>query len=187
MAIRDGYVFDPSINDLNTQRDSGTSYIKTAKDSQGALAVTSTNIEVLVGDTKVGFIQSMSPSENRTIIKVQELGTEGVVQAVPGNTNGGQLSIQRFAVYNANLFKSLGFDGFEDGGQFTGNASQTNPFATLRHQRIPFTIKVKTHLPSGEDYIETYTDCWVASYQKTISAQQITISEQVTVQYSDVE
>ena len=41
--------------------------------TEHSMLLTSTNIEVHVGDTKVGFSQSMSPSENRTIIKVQEL------------------------------------------------------------------------------------------------------------------
>jgi hypothetical protein len=35
-------------------------------------------------------------------------------------------------------------------------------------------------------YIGTYVDCWLASYTKTIAANTITISEQATIQYSDV-
>jgi hypothetical protein len=149
---------------------------------------------------KIGFVQSLTPSESRTITKVQELGTEGVVQAVPGNTNGGQLAISRFAVYNANLWNAL---GLTPTGTFTKRDDQIidsaskrndsgtygNPFRTLKDQRVPLEFKVKTKLPDSSAqayYIETYVDCWLSAYSKTIAANTITVSETATIQYSDV-
>ena len=200
--IPNTYAFDSKSNKfLNTHRASGVPQVD---DEMTHLAVTTTNISVWSNDMKVGFVQSMSPSESRTITKVQELGTEGVVQAVPGNTNGGQISISRFAVYNSNLWNAL---GLTPTGKYTEVAKQRygltsdraeatvkdyhtygNPFRTLKDQRVPLEIKTKTVLPGdGEQfYIEQYIDCWLSSYSKTIAANTITITEQATIQYADV-
>ena len=182
---------------LNTHRASGM--IETG-DTGGNLAIASTNISVYSNDMRIGFVQSLTPSESRNITKVQELGTEGVVQAVPGNTNGGQLAITRFSVYNANLFNSL---GLTPSGQFTARDSQLagstnamdatyrtygNPFKTLKDQRVPIEFKVKTAIPGSVEtyYIETYIDCWLSSYSKSYAAGTITVSETATIQYGDV-
>jgi len=191
-----------SNNNLNTYRASG---MVDMANNPGGIAITTTNIEVWANGAKVGFIQSASPSGSRNIVKVQELGTEGVVQAVPGNTNGGQLSLSRFALYNSSMFSAL---GLTPSGQF-GNPTQKyssynqsadsnykvgngkNPFKTLKDQRVPIEIKMKTRKPidyAGADgwYEEAYVDCWLASYSKTIASSTITITEQATIQYSDV-
>ena len=182
---------------LNTHRASG---MPEAGDDTTRLAITTTNINVYSNNMRIGFVQSLTPSESRTITKVQELGTEGVVQAVPGNTNGGQISLTRFCVYNADLFNAL---GLTPTGTFTKRDNQIatsaskrndsgtygNPFRTLKDQRIPLEFKVKTIMPdmsANSYYIETYVDCWLSSYSKTIAANTITISEQATIQYSDV-
>lgn len=184
-----------SNNHLNTHRASG---MPNVGDTSANLAVTSTNISVWANDMQVGFVQSLTPSEQRAITPVQELGTEGVVQMVPSNTNGGQLSISRFAVYNANLFNAL---GLTRNGQFNDKTkissttefklddqktTHSNPFKTLKDQRVPLEFKIKTKRPTQGSYlVETYIDCWLASYTKTIAANTITITEQATVQYSD--
>lgn len=182
---------------LNTYRASGMSEFG---DNVPTMAITTTNIQVYANGMRVGFVQSFNPSESRNIVKVQELGTEGVVQAVPGNTNGGQLAVSRFAVYNGNLFNAI---GGTDTGTFTsasemydGNYPQTNgifsnPFKTLKDQRVPLEIKVKTIMPTGtadtpQYYVETYLDCWLSTYSKTIAANTITITESATIQYSDL-
>ena len=183
---------------MNTQRASGMPEIG---DNGGSLAIASTNISVYANGMQVGFVQSLTPSESRNIVKVQELGTEGVVQSVPSNTNGGQLAIARFAVYNATLFNAI---GLTPTGQFvprdqqiSGNSAALNPatntygnpFKTLKDQRVPLEFMVKTRLPAQATetyYVETYIDCWLASYSKTIAAQTITVSESATIQYSDV-
>ena len=186
-----------SNKDLNTHRASG---VTSSGDDTTKLAITSTNIQVYSNDMRIGFVQSLTPSESRTITKVQELGSEGVVQSVPGNTNGGQIAITRFAVYNGNLWNAL---GLTPTGKFTTRDNQIadstskrqdsgtygNPFKTLKDQRVPLEIKVKTVMPDSSAnsyYIETYVDCWLSSYTKTIAANTITISEQATIQYSDV-
>ena len=187
-------------NNLNTQRASGMPEIL---NTGGNLAVTTTNIEVYANGQKVGFVQNFSPSENRTIIKIKELGTEGVVQSVPSNTLGGQIAVTRFAIYNSNLYNALGLTPTgqfvprdnNNPAQIPGNASALvapyntygNPFKTLKDQRVPLEFKVQTKLPNSTNYIiETYLDCWLATYSKTVAAATITITENATIQYSDV-
>ena len=182
--------------DLNTQRASGIDQVRAIG---GSLAVTSTNIEVLVNGQIVGFVQTLTPSETRNIIKVAELGSEGVIQSVPSNTNGGQLTISRFALYNSNLYNAMGLtrDGkfVQSAGFTTGNATTqdptyktySNPFKTLKDQRVPLEIQVKTKLPNTTTYfIDTYIDCWLSSYTKTIAANTITVTENATIMYSDL-
>jgi hypothetical protein len=182
---------------LSTQRASGM--LTETQNQAGSMAIATTNIEVMANGFKVGFIQSLSPSENRNIIKVQELGTEGVVQSVPSNTNGGQLQVSRFALYNSSLWRALGLtttgdfklaDATATSGAGAGTGSTTNPFKTLRHQRTPIEISVKTKTPheaggSNAYYEEVYLDCWLSSYSKTVASNTITITEQATIQYSD--
>lgn len=189
-------------NNLNTYRASG---MVDMDRNPGGIAITTTNIEIFSNGMKVGFIQSCSPSESRNIVKVQELGTEGVVQAVPGNTTGGQLSISRLALYNASLFRAL---GLTPSGSYNEPAERytdyntaadsrynvgpgKNPFKTLKDQRVPLEIKTKVRKPidmngTGGWLEETYVDCWLASYSKTIQSSTITVTESATVQYSDV-
>lgn len=195
------YAYESTSNaSMNTQRASGMPEIG---DNGGNLAVTTTNIDVFANNMRVGFVQSLTPSEQRNIVKIQELGSEGVVQSVPSNTNGGQIAISRFAVYNSNLYNAI---GATKNGKFTmvdnqiNNSANTldantrtygNPFKTLKDQRVPLEFKVKTKIPSGSTqvqyYVETYIDCWLSSYSKTIAANTITVTEQATVMYSDVE
>lgn len=197
----DQYLNSETNSMLNTHRASGMPEIKGKGQN---LAVTTTNIEVFANGMKVGFVQSLNPTEQRGITKVQELGTEGVVQSVPHNTQGGQLSLTRLAVYNANLFNAVGANrsggfteknNFESGGTKLGSelnsstpTSYSNPFKTLKDQRVPLEFKVKTKMPNnvGSFLTETYIDCWLSSYSKTVAANTITVSEQATVQYSDV-
>lgn len=184
---------------LNTYRASGITAIG---DNGAKIAVTSTNISIYSNNMKIGFVQSFSPSEQRTITPIQELGTEGVVQMAAANTNGGTISMQRFAVYNANIWNALGLTRT---GQFVKatdpdfikNANSTkdatyqtygNPFKTLKDQRVPLEIKVETKEPGSDEkvFTETYIDCWLTSYGKTITSQTITVTETCSVSYSDV-
>lgn len=205
---------------MNTIRAGGTGQSTDSTDGSKLFAVVSTNISVYSNGQKLGFIQSIKPSESRNITAIQELGTEGVVQMVPGNTSGGQLDVSRFAVYNSTLFNAL---GLTNTGQFvswnerttdklnsnsiSGTVTPTssedsrpsygsfsNPFKTLKDQRVPIEVEVRTHMPNknateddeGNTFVETYIDCWLSSYSKSISAQNITITENATIQYSDV-
>ena len=195
--------YDSSINKyLNTQRASG---IKEIGSNVGALAVTTTNIDVYSNGQRIGFIQKANPSEQRNITKIAELGTEGVVQSVPSNTQGGTLAIDRIAIYNSSLFNALGMTNkgtfiklSENNTNRTGLDSDyrvySNVFKTLKDQRVPLEIKIETKMPPEDGditkghriLVDTYVDCWLASYSKSVAAGTITITETASISYSEV-
>ncbi|MFW6014951.1 MAG: hypothetical protein ACOCRK_00775 [bacterium] len=179
------------------------------------LLQTSTNIFIFSNGDIVGMIQSFNVSENRTINKLQAIGYEGVVQAVPSNTQGGQLSVTRIALYQSTLWNSLGLTtngqsynpigskvhtGQEDNSWDTYSHTKATDgstakaidskqvFKTLKDQRVPLEIQVKTAKSgSGTDYyVDTYIDCWLSSYSKSYTVGTITVAEQATIQYADV-
>lgn len=176
------YAYQSDVNDgVNTQRASGSNQVGSEMRN---LAVTSTNISIYCNDMRIGFVQSFSPQEQRTITPIQELGTEGVVQMVAGNTNGGTINVSRFAIYNSNMFDALGITP-------DGKNTIENPFKTLKDQRVPLEVKVKTAVGTDDNGViydtEVYVDCWLTNYSKTIAAGTITINESCTISYSDVE
>ena len=76
-------------NDIRTANNT----MKPVSSFDNSLATTSTNIFVYSNGCIVGMIQSFNISEQRQVNKLQAIGWEGVVQAVPGNTNGGTLNV----------------------------------------------------------------------------------------------
>lgn len=206
------------------------------------LAMTSTNVFVYANGQIVGMIQSFSVSESRSVDQLQALGTEGVIQAVPNNTNGGTLSVNRIALYSSNLWNALGMStsghGYDKSGAIVynsasvadstpraasvGAAEQDNwdtsnvyantaenrtlsnnaryVFKTLKDQRVPLEIQVRTPLTgqgvfgAGTNnsnntqlyYTETYVDCWLSSYSKSYDVGRITVAESCNIDYADV-
>lgn len=172
--------------------------------TEHSMLLTSTNIEIYANGCVVGMIQSFNVSESRNINKLQAIGVEGVVQAVPGNTNGGQLSVSRIALYQSNMWNALGltndgtpYDALKGGGSdankisgsLSPEASKRTVFKTLKEQRVPLEIQVKSKVSGDGDkyYVERYIDCWLQSYSKSYTVQQITVAEQATIVYSDVQ
>ena len=160
------------------------------------LAMTSTNIFVYSNDEIVGMIQSFSVKESRTIDKLNAIGVEGVIQAVPQNSNGGTLDVTRIALYSSNLWASLGLtttgNGYDAAGSKTyrgntdanwdkasykinnGDSGKTISngskilFKTLKDQRVPLEIKVKIPM-SGTDANAWYTETYIDCWLSSYS------------------
>lgn len=169
-------------NDLNKIDSSNTN----------GLAATYTNVYIRANNQNIGMIQSFNISESRTVNKLQSIGVEGVIQAVPQNTNGGQITAQRVALYGERLYDALKVQSTTKAATtVASNSKKTTVFKTLKDQRIPLEIQVLT--VAGKDsqgqlsyYTETYVDCWISSYKKSYTVQNITVSEDVTIMYADV-
>lgn len=182
----------------------------------------STNIFIYSNGCIVGMIQSFQVNESRQINKLQAIGWEGVVQAVPSNTRGGTLQLQRIALYDSTLYGALGLtthgiphntlgswihnqtteDNIEGAvdSQQGWDISKTEQstegktvssgmvFRTLKDQRVPLEIMVKTRMKGNEDafYTVTYIDCWLSNYSKPYGVGTITVTESATVAYGDV-
>ena len=164
---------------INTDEKTGTNLNPDSGYKNGLLQA-STNIKIKMNGETVGMVQSLSVSENRNINKLQAVGFEGIVQAVPSNTNGGQLTVSRIALYDR---KMANITGIHD--------NDLGVFVTLRQQRVPFEISVETPTSTNggvvkyED-VSTYYDCWISSYNKSFTVQQITVAENLTIQYADL-
>ncbi|AEO93440.1 virion structural protein [Bacillus phage G] len=163
---------------VNTDLAAGTRMVPNSP-TQNGLLQTSTNIRIKMNGDVIGMVQSLAVSESRNINKLQAVGQEGVVQAVPSNTNGGQLTVSRIALYDRKMIDVTGI-----------NNNDIGVFVTLRQQRVPFEISCETPSNAGEDTvfgdITTYYDCWISSYSKSYSVQSITVAENLTIQYSDL-
>ena len=180
-----------------------------------SLLATSTNTFIFANGSIVGMIQSFNVSEQRGVNKLQAIGWEGVVQAVPENTKGGSLTISRIALYESQIWNALGlttsgrpfneigakvYDAEAEGENWDKSSiapdsidarahkTATNlVFNTLRQQKVPLEIQVKTRAHGKEEkyWVETYIDCWLSSYRKSYSVGSITVAEDVTVMYGD--
>ena len=73
-----------------------------------SLLTTSTNTFIFANGSIVGMVQSFNVSESRGVNKLQAIGWEGVVQAVPENTKGGSLTMSRIALYESQIWNALG-------------------------------------------------------------------------------
>ena len=200
-------------NDIRTANNT----MKPVSSFDNSLATTSTNIFVYSNGCIVGMIQSFNISEQRQVNKLQAIGWEGVVQAVPGNTNGGTLNVSRIALYESSIWNALGLttngvpfnevgskvydstakDSATDWDSSTmvqedsASSRKVNTrlvFKTLKDQKVPLEIQVKTRRNGSADeyYVETYIDCWLASYSKSYTVQNITVAETAQISYADV-
>lgn len=180
-----------------------------------SLLTTSTNTFIFANGSIVGMVQSFNVSESRGVNKLQAIGWEGVVQAVPENTKGGSLTMSRIALYESQIWNALGLTTsgrpFNQIGAKVYDAEAEGPtwdqssmapesidarayktatnlvFNTLRQQKVPLEIQVKTRAHGKEEkyWVETYIDCWLSSYRKSYSVGSITVAEDVTVMYGD--
>lgn len=169
---------------LNQQQNLGNDIQTDKNKAVKGLATASTNISIICNNRVIGMIQSFNISEQRNVTKLQSIGVEGVIQAVPGNTNGGSIQAQRVALYGERIYDALGMTDW--------NAHDPSGFkkifSTLKDQRVPFEIRVQTKQPGTNEryYEEVYQDCWISSYKKSYTVQNITVSEDVTIMYADV-
>ena len=181
-------------NDIRTANNT----MKPVSSFDNSLATTSTNIFVYSNGCIVGMIQSFNISEQRQVNKLQAIGWEGVVQAVPGNTNGGTLNVSRIALYESSIWNALGLTTngvpFNEVGSKVydstarDSATDWDSSTTLKDQKVPLEIQVKTRRNGSADeyYVETYIDCWLASYSKSYTVQNITVAETAQISYADV-
>ena len=185
-----------------------------------SLATTYTNVFIFANGSIVGMIQSFTVTENRNINKLQAIGWEGVVQAVPDNTKGGTLNVSRIALYESQIWNAVGlttsgrpfneigakiYDAENEGAIETNewNKSSVAPdsidgrayktktnyiFNTLKNQRVPLEIQVKTRAHGQQEnyWIETYIDCWLSSFRRSYNVGTITVGEDITIAYGDV-
>ena len=170
----------------------------------------STNIFIYSNQAIVGMLQSFTVSEQRQINKLQAIGWEGVVQAVPSNTRGGSLNVSRIALYDSTLYNALGLTTYASPHNKLGTKVHDKPsthttkdkwddytwenytdgkvihdglvFRTLKDQRAPLEIAVKTRMNGNAGSDAYYVVTYVDCWLSQYSKPYST--QQITVNIS---
>jgi len=132
-------------------------------------------ILVKVNGEAVGAIQSLNPTESRTLARVQELGTDGFIELVPNSPTTVTLQVTRIVFDNLRLPPA-----FRRG------------FAHIQAQRLPFDIDVfdrshGTASPNVSMQVTSYRNCYFSNYSATYQANNYQISETATIEAQYVE
>ena len=127
----------------------------------------STQVIIMVNNEPVGAVQSFQENQSKPLRRLQEVGTDGVLEIVPQSATTVDLTIQRIV-----------FDGLSI------TESMARGFRNLASQRIPFDIVViDNYTGTGDEaVITTYKNCWFSSIGKTYNAGDYIITENASVQ-----
>ncbi len=130
----------------------------------------STLIEVKVGEERVGAIQSLGYSETRTIERIQEVGTDGVIEIVPVAATFYELTAERLVFERLRLPEAF-----------------ARGFQHIQSQAVPFTIEI-THYnnypiqtDADKDRRMKYINCWFQAYGGTYRSGAYLITETATI------
>lgn len=158
--------------------------VQAARDSDGnvfGLNVHPCNTQILSRGNVIGFVQSISESESRSVGKIFAIGVEGPVGSAVGNYGGGTLQTPVIQIYDTTPLEAF---GIEDQGGGVGGLRQLPRIKSLYQQRLPLDIRSIVFTPnSGEELVTTYVNCWITSTSKTIQTSGATVGFSVSWSY----
>ena len=132
----------------------------------------STQIIIEVDNTPIGALQRLAVSQNRPLQRIQEVGTDGVVEIVPIGATTFELTVDRIVFDQLRLPES-----FKRGFRF------------INSQRLPFDILVidfsateaDAKIDSIGNVAMTYRNCWFTRYDTPYAADNYIITETATI------
>lgn len=134
----------------------------------------STQIIIKVDSEPIGALQRLSVSQNRPLNRIQEIGTDGVIEIVPQGATTFELIAERIVFDQLRLPES-----FKRGFRF------------INSQRLPFDILVldiSAVDPAGDDPASdpnivsmVYKNCWFTRYDTPYAADNYIITETATI------
>jgi len=147
-----------------------------------------TQILIQVDGKSVGAIQSLQVTQNRTIKKIVEVGTDGIIEAVPNAATEVGLEVDRIYFDRQRLTESFG-RGFHN------IHSQRNPFEIIvyDYSRSGSNTNAKTATdldlassfgaPENEEGVikTVFEGCWFAKLDVTYSSSEYIISERASI------
>jgi len=131
----------------------------------------STQIIIKAGTETVGAIQNLGVKQNRGLVRVKEIGLDGVLEIAPNKAPEVDLSVNRIV-----------FD------QLSVSEAFARGFVNVKSQRIPFEILVIDRT-AGDDslsVIHKFTNCWFQSISVTYKADDYIIAQDATIWAEDV-
>ena len=128
----------------------------------------STQIIIKVFQQPVGALQSLQVTQNRSLARISEVGTDGVIEIVPNKATEYELTATRIV-----------FDQLRLPEAFSRN------FRFIAAQRVPFDIDIidisanNPNVPNDESNrtVMTYKNCWFSSYDTPYQADNYVITE----------
>jgi hypothetical protein len=136
----------------------------------------STQIIVKINNHPVGALQNLTVNQNRPLMRVHEIGTDGVIEIVPMAPTTIDLTINRL------VFDQLRLpEAFSRGFRF------------IAAQRMPFDIEIydvsSSSLPAAGSnapnisgaVVMVYKNCWFQAYSTPYTADNYLITETATV------
>ena len=126
----------------------------------------STQIVITVNGEPVGAVQSFQEGQQRGNKRINEVGTDGVIEIVPQSSATVTLTVNRMV-----------FDGLSITEAFARG------FRNIHAQRIPFDIVVIDRFSgSGSDaVVTTYHNCWFSQIGKSYTTSDYTITENCSI------
>jgi hypothetical protein len=152
------------------------------KGSQAINSTLSTQIIIKVNNEPVGALQRLTVNQTRPLTRIQEIGTDGVIEIVPSGATNFELTADRI------VFDQLRLpEAFSRGFRF------------INSQRLPFDILVidlggieppgqemsqgsAALVSEGNGHISmVYRNCWFTSYNTPYAADNYLITETATI------
>lgn len=165
----------------------GVLNVMQASDADGSirnLPIHPSNHQIMSRGTVVGVVQQFSPNESRTATSVFGLGIEGVVTTAISNYGGGTFTTPLIQIYDTQPLEAF---GIIDTGGGIGGLRQLPRIKSLAQQRSPLDIRAVIYTPNiGDEILETYRNCWITSYSKTVSVSSGTIGINVGWKYEKI-
>jgi hypothetical protein len=134
----------------------------------------STQIIIKVGTVAVGALQSFEVRQTRGIARIKEIGTDGVIEAVPNAATEYEITANRMVFDQLRLPEAF-----------------TRGFRFIHSQRVPFDIEIydisSVNPPAGEPsrsnglVVMTYKNCWFSQYSTPYNSDNYLITESATI------
>ena len=158
-------------------------------------AVISPNVELTIGNFKIGYARRMTETQTRPVNPVYEIGTVGIVEMVPGQPAPVTLALEKAQIYGATLVNIIA--KAVDSGDLSGISAAAGlsledtktalriwvekrlgagaafgGIQTLADMPVGFQIKTEEQHPVDESklYIGTYHNSWITRYTRPIVA-----------------
>lgn len=146
----------------------------------------STQIQIEVDNQRIGAIQRFAPNQNRPIIGISEVGTDGFIEKVPNGPTDIKVSVERIVFDLLRLPQSM-----------------ARAFRNIHAQRVPFNIREYDVSAVGVDdqdadgglppnanvpgiLLTEYVDCWFSSLSTQYESQNYLISENAEIEVTSI-
>jgi len=142
--------------------------------------VISTSIDIVVGQNKVGVVESFNPTYNRPVQRVRELNSEtaGRTLEIAPSPEEFSINITGFMLYSSgqqHLFQRI---AGTDGEEYISLSSQQEPFDIIETYTHPANNKLTFEV--------VYKGCWLTNYSKTQNIGTAIVAESATVEVTAV-